>query len=1098
MKTKPLIASLLFLAIVCLSYNCFSQNILSESFDGATFPPTGWDTAIISYAGCCTSIDSSWDQEPDFTGNPGPASHSGGFYAYYNSFDILSGSSAELYTPALDFSPYTTGYNQVSFWTYCTNFSSQDTLQVYVNTSATSVGGTLLGMIIVDNTPDNGWVQFTYKIPSSYSGTTNYIIFKSLAGDGNSDIYLDDVSVDHVPPCSGMPSISSVSPSGPISVCAGTTMTLTANLPLATGYNFLWQRSRDGGTTWDSLPNTDSVSYTFIANGTAEYRVAVTCTNSGLSDTSSAVLINSSIVKYASLPYIQDFESWINRCDTADVPDSSWTTNPSTGDDSWRRDDQGSTIGGWSSNTGAYTPPAAIHNHSARFHTYDAPFGAQGEMDLFANCSAVTGGKELRLFYINQDGTDSLNIYVSTDNGSTFKQIGMLSQVSSWTSYRFPFASDSGATIIKFLATSDFGATDIGVDAVQILQPCSGKPIAGTVDTVMPCPGINFNLSLSGSSEAAGMSYQWQQSADSITWLNVVGDTIPIAPASIYTPTYFRCIVKCNKSGLSDTSAGLLMNLAPFYLCYCDPTNTITYANANANIGNTTITELPSGKVVLNNGSGYIPALNNPRFTSNLPNNGYLKYDTLTGTHTMYQDSLYRFSVSEIFGSFFDNNPVNIYLDLDHDGTFEGYEQVFDQTVTSSSPSTISDTFRIPDTALVGTTGLRVLAGGISVTDPMAPCGNSDNYGEIDDYLVYIAYQPCNGKVDAGTAVSPDTAMCAGYSYIVVDTTHEYHQSGISWIWQASPDSVSWADISGTTNMDTLTQVFSTTVYHRLKMTCTNTGAVSYSNIVTINRAPAYACYCFSMATGGKKEDSCDVGAFSFGSFAVTKGGPHLHNGAATSGHESYTGTIIDLAVDSTYPVQIYQILKSATHGDAKITLFIDYNNNITYDVPDERVLTAFTTETDFYITSAVTIPDAVLTGVPTGMRLIINDNTNPNSPSDDGCGVYTSGETLDFAIRFHKNPPAGVGNISNIQSLEMYPNPTSGKVRLTFTADNTIKQLHVTVKNLTGQQVFEQSFSDITSQFTTDLDLTNQAKGIYFVELSADGQKMIEKLIVK
>jgi hypothetical protein len=177
--------------------------------------------------------------------------------------------------------------------------------------------------------------------------------------------------------------------------------------------------------------------------------------------------------------------------------------------------------------------------------------------------------------------------------------------------------------------------------------------------------------------------------------------------------------------------------------------------------------------------------------------------------------------------------------------------------------------------------------------------------------------------------------------------------------------------------------------------------------------------------------------------------------------------------------------------------MFIDYNNNFQYDIPEERVWTGYTSSTDWYITTSLTIPHTVIGGVPTGMRLIINNNTSPNVPSDSACGVYTSGETQDYVVQFDYVWPVGVGSISGLQNLDMYPNPTNGKFTVSFTADRTVKQLQVNVTNMTGQVVMQRTYENASGKFSTELDMTSEPRGLYFVEFVADGERMIRKLVI-
>ncbi|HSN61793.1 MAG TPA: right-handed parallel beta-helix repeat-containing protein, partial [Ferruginibacter sp.] len=76
---------------------------------------------------------------------------------------------------------------------------------------------------------------------------------------------------------------------------------------------------------------------------------------------------------------------------------------------------------------------------------------------------------------------------------------------------------------------------------------CSGVPVAGTA-TANPstvCLGIPFNLSLSGTTVASGLTYQWQSSPDNITFTDIPGATSFSYSATQLVTTYYRAIVTC-------------------------------------------------------------------------------------------------------------------------------------------------------------------------------------------------------------------------------------------------------------------------------------------------------------------------------------------------------------------------------------------------------------------------------------------------------------------------------------------------------------------------------------------------------------------------
>lgn len=1040
--------------------------------------------------------------------------------------------------PAYPYPPYTYGNN--------------DSMFVYLSTD----GGTTFSRIWSRDSADH-FAKVQLQITST--SATTIIRFEGYRGTYDyygygynvdySDMLIDSVYVG--PPCNSSFNAGTISPAGPISACAGGSYALNlSGTSLVGGLTYQWKYANAPFTTFNNVTGATAYSVTTPpVFDSVQYEVAVTCPYTSTTITTTPVSINlNNKPGYAAinLPppagpgYHYSFENWGNRCGTSDAPlvgagatTSNWANYPYTGDNSWRREDQGSSAGWYypyTSSTYCPSPLSKDSSHSARFYSYyrHSGYDAPANMYLFLNCSTITGNKELQ-FYAFAGASpygynaDTLKVNLSTDGGITFSPLTSIYQNGGWNFYRFPVVSNAAKTIIQFQGkygqkTYDDGP-GMGLDGIKILPPCQGMPTAGTVSNFQPCSGKDFTLNVTGTSQAAGLAYQWLQSTDGTTWTSVVGDTAPNATFNITAPTYYRVVVTCTNSGQSDTSAPRLINLSPFYYCYCDPSAGAQYPYVYRGFGNFSIVRQPSNDTVINNGNP-VPMQTNPHVAAlsmygcgstggSLQSlYGHTNYDTMT-PRLIYLDSLYRIYITPGYYcnyGYYSGQPDVVWIDYNHNAAFDPEEIVFSKSPGSSAATApVNDTFRVPDNAMIGITGMRVMDYLYNYNSPVSPCyGQPWHYGEIQDYLINVNYRPCNGPVSPGTAFSTDTSVCEGYGFTLVDTTHENHQSGISWVWQQSPDKgTTWVDMTGTTMRDTVSQFYSfgtmgDTSWYRVKMQCLNTGAITYSDTVKIHKGPHYECYCYSIAVGGKKYDSSDIGAFTIGGYVVNKRGPHILNPAATGSHTNYTGTIIDLDVDSTYPLGVYHILRSAIHADGKVTMFIDYNNNFQYDVPEERVWTAYTTATDWYITNSITIPNSVITDVPTGMRVIINNNTAPNIPSDEACGAYTSGETMDFVVRFNRLWPAGVGTITGMEDLMMYPNPTSGKFTVQFNADKVVKDLNITVTDMTGRQVLQRSYQNTSGQFHTELDMSGEPRGMYFVTFMADGERMIRKLVLK
>jgi|GEM_PF-1356358 len=168
----------------------------SESFDGTTFAPDGWVNVKTAGSG----DPGIWDRQTSGT-FPTCSPHSGAAMARYNCFNLSAGTKGELITPALAV-PNGEDY-RVKFWMYrddgyTTNY---DLVNVYVNNSATSSGGSLLGTInryrgFAPVVTVNGWYEYTF----AFTGTTSnrHIIFEAVSAYGN-NIFIDDVTVELVP-----------------------------------------------------------------------------------------------------------------------------------------------------------------------------------------------------------------------------------------------------------------------------------------------------------------------------------------------------------------------------------------------------------------------------------------------------------------------------------------------------------------------------------------------------------------------------------------------------------------------------------------------------------------------------------------------------------------------------------------------------------------------------------------------------------------------------------------------------------------------------------------------------------------------------------
>lgn len=85
------------------------------------------------------------------------------------------------------------------------------------------------------------------------------------------------------------------------------------------------------------------------------------------------------------------------------------------------------------------------------------------------------------------------------------------------------------------------------------------------------------------------------------------------------------------------------------------------------------------------------------------------------------------------------------------------------------------------------------------------------------------------------------------------------------------------------------------------------------------------------------------------------------------------------------------------------------------------------------------------------------------------------------------KNPPA---QVSNIDDLSIYPNPTTNGKLYIVTKNNFTKE--VTIYNVLGKEVIS------TSLYGKELNISKLKPGVYIIKVTENGISATRKLIVK
>ncbi len=189
----------------------------------------------------------------------------------------------------------------------------------------------------------------------------------------------------------------------------------------------------------------------------------------------------------------------------------------------------------------------------------------------------------------------------------------------------------------------------------------------------------------------------------------------------------------------------------------------------------------------------------------------------------------------------------------------------------------------------------------------------------------------------------------------------------------------------------------------------------------------------YGISTATSTSDD-DIGQIILGSFAnpVTAPTPLTYNTTANQMYNDYTalGPInVQKTVDT--PFSLTQI-NSGSYYTCHFKVFIDYNQNQVFDLPDELALTGSTSSSyggSNPYNGSITIPLTALEG-QTRMRVVLQETSNPDLVLP--VGTYSWGETEDYTVNI--TAPPAVITPSNLTAN----NVTGNSALLGWTENNT------------------------------------------------------------
>jgi len=91
----------------------------------------------------------------------------------------------------------------------------------------------------------------------------------------------------------------------------------------------------------------------------------------------------------------------------------------------------------------------------------------------------------------------------------------------------------------------------------------------------------------------------------------------------------------------------------------------------------------------------------------------------------------------------------------------------------------------------------------------------------------------------------------------------------------------------------------------------------------------------------------------------------------------------------------------------------------------------------------------------------------------------------------------AATENNLTVESLRFYPNPSDGRFDLSFNLSSKGKTV-VRVVNISGQEVFQDTLGDFSGTYEKRIDISQNPKGIYFLQVEQDSKVMMKKIVMQ
>ncbi|MCX6232596.1 MAG: GEVED domain-containing protein [Bacteroidetes bacterium] len=201
--------------------------------------------------------------------------------------------------------------------------------------------------------------------------------------------------------------------------------------------------------------------------------------------------------------------------------------------------------------------------------------------------------------------------------------------------------------------------------------------------------------------------------------------------------------------------------------------------------------------------------------------------------------------------------------------------------------------------------------------------------------------------------------------------------------------------------------------------------------------------YCISTATA---TGNSDIGNVKFAGINNGNPLPVFYNPAANQMYNNYTALApAQIHLGRKHPISL-SIISSGGNLSGLVNVYIDYNHNGIWDLPQELAFSSFYGEpVGSTVTGFINVPDTALPGL-CRMRIVADEGLN--APA---CGTYNYGETEDYTVNI--NPPlihdGALSKIGNIGTFVPYSASNTQNLKFIIRNDglNTLTSASLNIK---------------------------------------------------